>query len=51
MMKYTPENLQRQKELQSTYAHKKEERVKHNKNELQNAAGRKRIRELAAERV
>ena len=48
-MKLNDENLQKQTDLQATYAHRKEERVKQNKAELSTTAGRKRIRELAME--
>jgi mortality factor 4-like protein 1 len=43
----TAANLEKQRDLQQVYAHKKEERVRQNREELQTTAGRKRIRELA----
>ena len=54
-MKLNDENLQKQTDLQATYAHRKEElplhlyTITHNKAELSTTAGRKRIRELAME--
>ena len=49
-MKPTPENLQKQKEIQTAYQHRKEENARQGKSDLTSASGRKRIRDLAAEK-
>ena len=50
VMKPTPENLQKQKQIQVAYQHRKEENARQGKSEIASASGRKRIRDLAAEK-